>query len=49
MVSEEIPIQRKYNIINMEIEKGDEDNENVNEEKYIECDEQGLIDVYVID
>ena len=32
MVGEEIPIHHEYNLVNMEIEEGDEVNDNLNKE-----------------
>ena len=40
MVGEDIPIQHKDNIVNMEIEEGDEANDDINREEHIEYYEQ---------
>ena len=42
MVGEEITFQHEDNFVNMEIEKGDEANYDINEEEIIEDDEQGM-------
>ena len=47
MVGEDIPIQHKDNIVNMEIEEGDEANDDINREEHIEYYEQWMIDAYV--
>ena len=47
IVGEEIPIQHEDNLVNMEIEEGDEANYYVNKEEIIEDDEKVIIYAYV--
>ena len=47
MFDEELPIQHEDNLVNMEIEEGDEVNDDVNEKETINDDEQRMRYAYV--
>ena len=47
MVGEEILFQHEDNLVNMEIDEGDESNDVLNEEEIIEDDEKLMRDAYV--
>ena len=47
MVGEEIPIEHEYYLINMEIEQGNETNDDVNEDWLIEYDKQHMRYSYI--